>query len=1230
MKDLTVNQYLTQVKALVDNISAAGSNVDHEDIILHILNGLPPSYNAFKTAIRTRPSSIPLDELYSLLISEEINIQKDLAKDTTASMEAVALNAFKNTSLRSAAPDQNRANRGRFSSNRGSSPRPPNSNSRPPHNQSTARVMCQICNKPGHIAMHCWHRTNLSYTPTAPTTQRSFFTNQQNASPTDWYLDSGASSHLTSDPLQLQHPLPYTGSDSISIANGTSLPINSTSQGILPLPNTPRKLYLQKLLHVPSLTHNLLSIQKLTADNDCSVCFDTFGFTIKDNRTNQTILKGRSRDGLYVIPSTTISALHNQHKSTTTWHARLGHPHLQLLQHLARHNSTICISTSTSFQCDSCNVAKSHKLSFTSNEMKTSQPFALVHSDVWGPAPCSSLSGYNYYVLFVHDYSRFSWIYPMHNKAETFLKFQHFFNLIKTQFNTTIKILRSDGGGEYRSTNFSTFLSQHGIQHQMSCPYTPEQNGVSERKHRHLIETTRTLLHAAHLPLKFWLEALHTANYLINQLPSKTLHFDTPYHLLHRQQPSYTHLKTFGCLCYPWLKPSTPNKLHPRSTACIFVGYSPSHKGYKCINIHTGKIHISRHVVFHEHIFPHPIPPSSTLNPLPTTSNSPLTLIPISTISAPPHNPPNSPFVDPVPSSLPSLNSHQLISSTDLPTQSSSSHTTVPPQPSPSELLPTTFPQPHPMITRSKTGHLKPKQQFNLLATQHPHYTPTCFSQATKSVHWRSAMSEEITALQKQGTWSLVPAPANRVILRNRWTFRTKLKPDGTLERYKACLVAQGFNQQFGIDYKDTLSPVAKMPTIRILLTIALHHSWPVFQLDISNAFLHGKLQEEVYMKQPQGFIDETYPDYVCKLHKTIYGLKQAPREWFHTLTNSLQSLGFTFSKSDPSLLLYKHNGIQIYMLLYVDDILISGNDRSIISWLITQLQTQFSLKELGPISFFLGIQVLHKPKGYFLHQSQYAQEILQSAGLTDCQPSQTPIALKLILSYNKFLDSDPKRYRQIAGSLQYLTITRPDIAYTTNRICQRMHSPTEQDFNTLKRLLRYIKGTHSFDLPITRGNLLLTTFSDSDWASDPQDRKSISGFCRFLGNTLVSWCVKKQPTIAKSSTEAEYRSLAAASSDIIWLRRLIADFEVFPNSPTTLLCDNTSALALSNNPVFHARIKHIEIDYHFIRERILSKEIDVQHINSTDQPADILTKPLSLARFTMLRDKLTVQSLEP
>ncbi|KAI0499127.1 hypothetical protein KFK09_020028 [Dendrobium nobile] len=459
--------------------------------------------------------------------------------------------------------------------------------------------------------------------------------------------------------------------------------------------------------------------------------------------------------------------------------------------------------------------------------------------------------------------------------------------------------------------------------------------------------------------------------------------------------------------------------------------------------------------------------------------------------------------------------------------------------------------------------------------------------------------------------------------------FRTKLNPDGTLNRHKARLVAQGFKQEFDIDYKETFSPVAKMPTIRIMLTIALNRHWPVLQLDVSNAFLHGHLQEEVYMHQPQGFIDENHPDYVCKLHKTIYGLKQAPRQWFTTFTAFLQTNGFIFSKLDPSLLIYDHGNIQLYILLYVDDILITGSHQNSISTLIRKLQTAFSLKELGPISFFLGIQVLHTKSGYFLSQAQYAQDVLQAANLLNCKPSQTPIAMKPPTTVTSFLDADPIQYRRLAGCLQYLTITRPDIAFATNMICQKMHQPSGQDFNALKRLLRYIQGTQQFGLPITRGPLHLRSFSDSDWASNPLDRKSISGFCSFLGNSLVSWCVKKQLTVAKSSTEAEYRSLASATSDIIWLQRLLADFHITLTAPTSLSCDSSSALALANNPVFHARTKHIEIDYHFIRERILSKEIDVQHINSVDQPADILTKPLSLARFRLLRDKLTIQPPE-
>ncbi|XP_020689440.1 uncharacterized protein LOC110104604 [Dendrobium catenatum] len=283
----------------------------------------------------------------------------------------------------------------------------------------------------------------------------------------------------------------------------------------------------------------------------------------------------------------------------------------------------------------------------------------------------------------------------------------------------------------------------------------------------------------------------------------------------------------------------------------------------------------------------------------------------------------------------------------------------------------------------------------------------------------------------------------------------------------------------------------------------------------------------------------------------------------------------------------------------------------------------------MGPISLFLGIQVHHTQAGYFLSQAHFARKILNDAGFADCKAVPTPLSsTSTPTSYGTHLFHDPTLYRRIAGSLQYLSITRPDIAFATNRTCQHMKDPTDRDYLSLTRLLRYIKGTVSYGLPITTGDLQLRTYTDADWASDKSDRKSISGFCTFLGPNLISWSVKKQITVAKSSTEAEYRSLSAATSDVIWLRRLASELHLPQQQPTPIYCDNQSAIAIAKNPVFHARTKHIEIDYHFIREHLSNTNIQIHHISSKDQVADILTKPFAPARFNDLRSKLTIHSM--
>ncbi|KAI0526984.1 hypothetical protein KFK09_002580 [Dendrobium nobile] len=473
----------------------------------------------------------------------------------------------------------------------------------------------------------------------------------------------------------------------------------------------------------------------------------------------------------------------------------------------------------------------------------------------------------------------------------------------------------------------------------------------------------------------------------------------------------------------------------------------------------------------------------------------------------------------------------------------------------------------------------------------------------------------------------MVPAPSDKPVLGSKWTFKTKINPDRQLTNYKARLVAQGCSQEFGVNFTETFSPVAKMVTICMLLTVALTNNWSIKQLDISNAFLHGDLHDEVYMRQPKGFEDIQFLKHVCKLRKSIYGLKQSPRQWFHKLTKFLQHLGFQFSTADPSLLIFNRDNIKVFILIYVDDILITGNNTAKMTEILQHLRSKFSLKQLGDISLYLGIQVIKNTSGYFLSQPHYAQNLLQIAGFADCKPSPSPASLRTSRKQDDQPYSDSTLFRKLAGSLQYMSITRPDIAFATNSICQQMHHPRNSDFQALKRLLRYLKGTLSFGLPIKTGSLRLQSYTDADWAADSHDRKSISGFCTFLGPNLISWSVKKHNTVARSSTEAEYRSLSSAMSDVLWIRRLAQDLGIAQTSPTIIHCDNTSAVALANNPIFHARTKHIEIDHHFINGRIQQGNIGIAHISTMDQLADILTKSLPIGRFLHLRSKLTICS---
>jgi histone deacetylase 1/2 len=423
---------------------------------------------------------------------------------------------------------------------------------------------------------------------------------------------------------------------------------------------------------------------------------------------------------------------------------------------------------------------------------------------------------------------------------------------------------------------------------------------------------------------------------------------------------------------------------------------------------------------------------------------------------------------------------------------------------------------------------------------------------------------------------------------------------------------------------------VVKPATVRLLLSLALSHRWHIRQLDIQNAFLNGFLDEQVYMRQPPGFVDPDKPDHYCHLVKSLYGLKQAPRAWHARLSSVLGSLGFLPSVADTSLFILQRHDLTMYLLVYVDDIIVLSSSPGAIPRLIAQLRSEFSVKDLGVLHYFLGIEVQSPSPGcLLLRQRKYALELLARAGMLKCSPATTPMpsSERLCSVDGDALSSEEAtRYRSIVGGLQYLTVTRPDLSFVVNKVCQYLHEPRTPHWSAVKRILRYVRYTIDCGLQFWASpSTLLSAFSDADWAGNMDDRRSTGGYAIFYGGNLIAWSARKQSTVSRSSTESEYKALADATAELVWVQSLLRGLGRPQAQPPVLWCDNIGATYLSLNPVFHARTKHIEVDFHFVRERVARKQLQIRFISSKDQVADIFTKPLPLPLYVHCRHNLNL-----
>ncbi|KAG5556472.1 hypothetical protein RHGRI_006920 [Rhododendron griersonianum] len=1062
-----------------------------------------------------------------------------------------------------------------------------------------------------------------------------------------WILDSGATDHIT------PYSSFFTKSQSsslpiVNLPNGSTAPI--TSIGTVPFN---QDITLNNVLCVPSFSLNLMSASKLTTSlNCCAILFPTF-CVLQDLATGKMIGSGKQRGGLYYMaPLRSESVACNASSTPNLWHMRLGHPSPSRLQLLARSLPSHKVSFDNN--CGICPMAKQTRVPFLLSSISSVAPFELLHCDIWGPHKIPTHSGARYFLTIVDDFTRCTWIFLMSHKSETQSLLKSFLVFTRTQFNSTVKKIRSDNGSEIYSMR--NFFIAHGVEYQRSCVDTPQQNGVVELKHRHILVVARALRFQANLPLRFWGECVLTAVYLINRLPTPLLSNKSPYELFHNKPPTFNHIKVFGCLCYATVIHPL-HKFDSRARRCIFVGYPIGQKGYKLYDLHTHQFFVSRDVYFHENIFPYtttsPFPPTynnvlpiptfdfpdpmdSTMVPLPLPSPTDLTTSP-SPISTPPTDisdtniPPthtSAPLNQPQPDSFPirqSTRTKQIpkwqqdyhMSNTTFTRANSST-------PAPSASRGTRYPLSNYLsLTRLSPSH------YAFLAKISGQTEPTSYAHAIRDPHWQNAMQAELEALQHNNTWSLGPLPTGHKPIGCRWVYKIKYHSDGSIERYKARLVAKGYTQVEGLDYLETFSPTAKLTTLRCLLTIAAARNWFIHQLDVQNAFLHGDLHEKVYMEPPPG-LRRQGEHLVCRLNKSLYGLKQASRNWFSKFSHSIKSAGFQQSKADYSLFTKVTGNSFTAVLIYVDDILLTGNDLQEMARLKSFLLKHFRIKDLGDLKYFLGIEFSRSRKGIFMSQRKYALDILEDAGLLGARPEKFPIEqhLKLTLTDGVLLDN-PTRYRRLVGRLIYLTVTRPDIVYSIQTLSQFMHQPKKPHLEAALRVLRFIKGTPGQGLLFSAtNNLALKAYCDSDWAGCPTTRRSITGYCIFLGNSLVSWKAKKQSNVARSSAEAEYRAMSATCLELTWLRYILHDLKVIQENPAPLYCDNQAALHIAANPVFHERTKHIEIDCHIVREKLQAGLINPSYVPSRTQLADIFTKALGKDNFNLLSGKLGLHNI--
>jgi len=882
-------------------------------------------------------------------------------------------------------------------------------------------------------------------------------------------------------------------------------------------------------------------------------------------------------------------------------------------------------------------MQKAHKRPFPKkSKHRAGSKLDLVHSDVQGPFDKSAVDGDCWAINFVDDHTRFTVVYTMKSKDEALKYFKHYC----AQYGTP-RCLRSDNGGEYTSHSFETFCLDKGIRQDLTVPHTPEQNGVAERSWRTLDEMARCMRHHANLTEEFWSYAITTAAYIRNRCLTNAHDLNTtPYEMFYGEKPSFEAMKVFGCTAYMHLNEQERyGKWDDKAEKGVLVGYSTRSKGWRIYVPRTDSVYVRRNVTFNENDFGEAYEDATNLDEGVLIPEEEQCLVQQHDDESddegnrtdPDTEREETPEREDVPEPIPAAQVPQP----RYPSRNRN-QAPLPCEMTPRDVANLTY-------TRDSYGDINSASAY-MVSVNQKHRTPKSHSEVLLSddtEKWLASEAREMKSHHDNGTWDyeLVPLPNGKKAVGSKWVYKVKENSDGTVDVFKSRVVAQGFSQVEGVDFNETFAPTLRYTTLRTLLALASIMGYALGHLDVSTAYLYGELDEEIYMEQPKGY--EKYgpngEKLYCRLRKSLYGLKQAGRNWNILLDEFMKSFGFRRSEVDPCLYIFEQGSEYLAVAIYVDDLLTVTNSEKLRKRFTDAMSKRFKITDKGDLEWFLGMHVERHDGLITLDQQKYADDTAAKFNQSEAKSTATPAnegerLSKADCQQNAADSAEMKGipFMNLVGSLIYFMVsTRPDIAFAVSSVSRFMTNYGRKHWKAAQRILQYVKTSKSFGLVYGRQKTskfvdnVLYGFADSDWASDPDDRRSTSGYIFMLNGAAVGWCSRKQVSAAQalSSCEAEYIAACEATKEVVFLRALLKDLGFEQLGSTRIYVDNTGAINMAKNPVISKKSKHIDLRFHYLRHMVASEAVELVHVNTEDNVADMLTKSLGKTKLRKFRD---------